>query len=187
MYVALSSAQVGGRVDGGLGLAGLVRSPVNCNDISRVRDITTVVATIVGAGVSLVSLLFGALLTYWINDRTRRTHRLEDLFDDAISAVAVADASQYYVRKVGQPEGMTHDDYDTMSTALIRAAVENQAKRAGEAREAIARVVEDSVFLGPRPREVMVLLLDAKRAAVMAHRSWTRRRRASHPARNPIP
>jgi hypothetical protein len=51
--------------------------------------------------VPLASVLLGAAITYWLNVRTRRRTKVEDIFHDAIAAVAVAQASRGYTAGVG--------------------------------------------------------------------------------------
>jgi hypothetical protein len=53
-------------------------------------------STVLAAIVPLLSVLLGADLTYALNVRTRRIGQVEDLFDAAIAATAVADACQHY-------------------------------------------------------------------------------------------
>lgn len=53
---------------------------------------------IVNALVPLSSVLLGAWLTYVLNVKSRRRTNVEDLFNQAIGAVAVADSSSHYIR-----------------------------------------------------------------------------------------
>lgn len=118
--------------------------------------------------VPLLSVLLGAVLTYWFNVRIRRSSRIEDLFNEAIAATAVADASQYYLAGIGRPSGLPEDDYRQVVTELIRIGIANHAKRVGDAREAIARVTQyeprlrpyyqDPVIKGNQPEEIIRLL-----------------------------
>ena len=50
---------------------------------------------VVNGAVPVLSVLLGAGLTYWLNVRQRRRSTVENLFDQAIAAVAVADAAQH--------------------------------------------------------------------------------------------
>jgi hypothetical protein len=128
-------------------------------------------STVLAAVVPLLSVLLGAGLTYAVNVRTRRVNQVEDLFDAAIAATAVADASQHYLSGIGCPPGMPDQDYQAMMSQIVRSGIENHVKRAGEAREAIARVVayeprvrpyyQDSVISGDRPQEIIRLLQEA--------------------------
>ena len=127
---------------------------------------------VVAAVVPALSVLLGALLTYWLNIRAKRRSSVEALFDAAIAATAVADASQHYLSGVGRPESMSEREYRVMMSDLVRNGVENHVRRAAEAREAIARVVQyeprirpyyqDSVLSGERPQEIIRLLLEAR-------------------------
>lgn len=62
----------------------------------------------------LLSVLLGAAMTYWLNVRTRRRNHVEDAFNEAIAAVAVADASKSYLRRVAQPAEMSAADYQQL-------------------------------------------------------------------------
>lgn len=129
-------------------------------------------STVLNAVVPLVSALLGLALTYVINVRTRRNNFVEDLFNDAIAALVIADASQHYLKKVGQPVGMTDRDYRDLLSNMERTGLEHHARRASEAREALARVFPyeprvrpyylDSVLTGDRPQEIIQLLQAAK-------------------------
>ena len=129
-------------------------------------------STIFSAVIPALSALLGLALTYWINVRTRRKNFVEDLFNNAIAAVAVADASQHYLAGVGRPAGLSETDYRDLQASLIRSGHDNHAKRAGEAREALSRIVQyeprvrpfyqDSVLTGERPWEIIQLLTEAK-------------------------
>lgn len=129
-------------------------------------------STILAAVIPLLSVLLGAALTYALNVRTRRIGRVQGLFDAAIAATAVADASQHYLSGIGCPQGMSDQDYQVMMSKVVRSGIENHVKRASEAREAIARVVayeprvrpyyQDSVISGERPQEIIQLLQEAR-------------------------
>jgi hypothetical protein len=97
-------------------------------------------STVVSAIVPLLSVLLGALLTYWLNVRGRWHSLVETLFNDAIAAAAVADASKYFLSSVGRPGHVSDDQYTDLLAKMNRDAVSNHTKRLGEAREAIARV-----------------------------------------------
>jgi hypothetical protein len=129
-------------------------------------------STVLGATVPLLSVLVGAALTYWLNVRTRRKNTVEDLFNAAIAATAVADASQHYISQVGLPGGMTETEYGLMIASMIRTGIENNIQRSSEAREAIARVIQyapelrpyyrGSVISGDKAAEIISLLMKAK-------------------------
>jgi hypothetical protein len=101
-----------------------------------------VTTTLTSAIVPLVFVLLGGGLTYWLNVRTRRRSRVEDLFDEAIAAVAVADASKNYLRRVAKPAELSESDYRSLLSNIARTAVEVHIQRAAEARETIAKVVQ---------------------------------------------
>jgi hypothetical protein len=98
---------------------------------------------LINALVPLASVLVGGALTYWLNVRYRRRGQVEQLFNEAISAVTVADASLHYLSAgfYARPAGMSEDEHREMTVRIERDAIENFARRAGEAREALARVM----------------------------------------------
>lgn len=101
-----------------------------------------VTALIINAVVPLASVLTGAALTYWFNVRTRKRTYVEDLFNQAITAVAVADASKYYIRSVAKPQILDDDAHRQVHEQIAKAAVENHLRAAGEAQAALARVLQ---------------------------------------------
>lgn len=98
----------------------------------------TVAPVVVAAVVPLLSVLLGAAMTYWLNVRTRRRNHVEDAFNEAIAAVAVADASKSYLRRVAKPAEISAADYQQLLADMGRTAVEGHTKRCSEAREALA-------------------------------------------------
>lgn len=102
----------------------------------------TVAPVVVAAVVPLLlSVLLGAAMTYWLNVRTRRRNHVDDAFNEAIAAVAVADASKSYLRRVSKPAEMSAADYQQLLADMGRTAVDGHTKRCSEAREALARVL----------------------------------------------
>jgi hypothetical protein len=75
--------------------------------------ILRVSGTLFGAFVPVVSVLVGGGITYWLNVLARRRAHVEDQFNTAIAAVAVADASRHYLRSVGRPVGLSDAQYRT--------------------------------------------------------------------------
>src|SRR6266508_3400561 len=98
-------------------------------------------ADAVDALVPLASVLLGAGLTYWINVRQRRRNYVEDLYAEAIAAVAVADASSKYLKSVARPDHMSEDEHRDLLGWIARTTIEDHILRAREARAAIARVI----------------------------------------------
>lgn len=92
--------------------------------------------------VPLASVLLGGALTYWLNVRARRRSRVEDLFNEAIAAVAVADASKSYLRQVAKPAVLSDGEYQSLLSSIARSAVEVHIQRAAEAREVVAKVIQ---------------------------------------------
>jgi hypothetical protein len=100
------------------------------------------VITIIDALVPIVSVFLGAGITYWLNVRGRRRNFVEDQFNAAIEAVAIASASEYYMKTVARPDHMSEQAYQELLTDIARTAIETHTQRTGQAREAIARVAQ---------------------------------------------
>jgi hypothetical protein len=131
-------------------------------------------STIMAAIVPLASVLLGAGVTYWLNVRSRRSNRIEDLFDVAISATAVADVSLQYAHLTGfgRPPGVTDQDFQALGEQLILDGLNNYFKRASEAQEATARVLpyeprvkpyyQNPIFVNEQIQEIMNILTEGK-------------------------
>ena len=102
-----------------------------------------------GAIVPVVSVLVGAGLTYWLNVLARKRTHVEDQFNAAIAAIAVADASKHYLRSVARPVGLSEAQYHALLADIAKAAIENHCLRAGEAREALARIMQYDLGVKP--------------------------------------
>lgn len=89
----------------------------------------------------LLSTFVGAGITYWVNVRSRRRRYVEDLFNQAIAAVAAAEPSQNYIGGVAPWKGATTEEHEQFLGQLGREASLNHVRKAAEARESIARVV----------------------------------------------
>ena len=98
--------------------------------------------TIINAIVPIGSVLIGAGLTYWLNVRARRKNYVEDQFNVAIAAVATADASRSYLKRLARPDNMSEHAFQGVLAEIARAAIENNMRQTGLAREAIARVAQ---------------------------------------------
>ena len=115
--------------------------------------------------VPLLSVLLGALVTYGVNVRTRRRSTVEEIVNEAISAVAVAEANQSRSGRVNLPAVFDSSDAQDLRRRIILGAIENHNIRSHEAREALAKVVvldsqvrqyyldPDAVF--DRPQEII--------------------------------
>jgi hypothetical protein len=133
-----------------------------------------VLSTIMAAVVPLASVLVGAGVTYWLNIRSRRYNRIEDLFNAAIDATAVADVSWNYghLAKGGLIEGLTDEEFQALEKQLVLDGFTNYFKRAAEAREAIARVAryeprvkpyyQNPKFAEQEIREVAAILVEGR-------------------------
>ena len=141
------------------------------------------------AVVPLASVLLGAGVTYWLNVRSRRSNRIEDLFDAAIGATAVADVSLHYAHLsgFGRPPGITDQDFQALGEQLVRDGLNNYFKRASEAREAIARVLpyeprvkpyyQNPIFVNEQIKEIMNILAESKARYVGRERKIVSRSR----------
>lgn len=89
--------------------------------------------------VPILSVLAGAAITYWLNVRARNRTRTEDIYHDAIAAVAVAAASKDFITQVGPWRGATNDEYDAFTSRLGQEGNERYIKAVADARSAIAR------------------------------------------------
>ena len=160
-------------------------------------------STIMAAVVPLASVLLGAGVTYWLNVYSRRSNRIEDLFDAAISATAVADVSLNYAHLsgIGRPPGITDQDFQALGEQLVRDGLNNYFKRASEAREAIARVLpyeprvkpyyQNPIFVNEQIEEIVNILTESKTRYVGRDRKavsrswppgrWLQRNRGSGP------
>lgn len=93
--------------------------------------------------IPVLSVLAGAAITYWLNVRSRKRTRVEDIYHDAIAAVAVAAAARNFITQVGPWQGATDDEYREFTSQLGRDGNERYVKAVADARGAIARA---SVF-----------------------------------------
>jgi uncharacterized protein (UPF0333 family) len=89
--------------------------------------------------IPVLSVLAGAAITYWLNVRTRNRTRTEDIYHDAIAAVAVAAASKNFITQVGRWQGATDDEYDAFTSRMGQEGNERYIKAVANARSAIAR------------------------------------------------
>ncbi|MFI1208782.1 hypothetical protein ACH4UV_14370 [Streptomyces sp. NPDC020802] len=90
------------------------------------------------AALPLVSVLIGSAITYLLNVRTRRRSKIEDLFHDAIAAVAVVVARNNWTNSV-KVTSSAPDEHADLWAQLEREGIENYARAIAEARAALAR------------------------------------------------
>ncbi len=95
--------------------------------------------TLFNAVVPLVSLLIGSGITYWVNVRTQRRTRVDDVFHDAIAAVAVAVARHDFITQVAPWQGASPEDHAAFSSQRGREGNENYVRAVADPRAAIAR------------------------------------------------
>jgi hypothetical protein len=97
--------------------------------------------TALDAIVPILATLAGAGITYWLNVRVRRRTYVEDLFNQAIAAVAAADVSVDYQSGVGRPPHLTDTDYAELQSWFVTEGLKNWSQRQDQANVAIARVL----------------------------------------------
>ena len=98
--------------------------------------------SVLNATLPLVSVLLGAGITYWLSVRQRRRSAVEDLFTQAIAAVAAADASPNYVSYVAYSQTtMTSEEHNAFVKELGREAALNHVRKMADARQALAQVI----------------------------------------------
>lgn len=90
------------------------------------------------AGLPFVSVLLGAGITYWTNVKQRRRTKVEDIFHEAIAAVAVASASREYWSDVLLP-GASGQEQEDFNKEVRRVALWDAIKANAQARAAVAR------------------------------------------------
>ena len=95
----------------------------------------------IDAVVPLTSVALGAVITYRINVRQRHRNYIDDLFKDAIAAVAAAEFSVDYIASVGRPEHITDADLASLQSWMVLEGNKNWANKLREANDALAKVV----------------------------------------------
>jgi len=89
----------------------------------------------------IVSTLVGAGITYVINVRQRRRSYVEDRFNEAIAAVAAASASQFFINAADPARAdLSGEALRDFNRELRRRGLENEAQKAAEAWEALAKL-----------------------------------------------
>jgi len=89
----------------------------------------------------IVSVFFGAAITYLINVRQRRHSYIEDLFNQAIAAVAAAEISVDYIASVGRPQHISDSDLEQLQSYMVMEGMKNWATKVSQANDALARVL----------------------------------------------
>lgn len=96
-------------------------------------------ADLIAVVLPFVSVLIGAGLTYAFSVRQQRRSRVEDVFHDAIAAVAVAHASHDFLTQMGAWRGASPDEYAAFTSELGREGNLNYVRAVANARSALAR------------------------------------------------
>jgi hypothetical protein len=89
----------------------------------------------------LASTLLGAGITYSVNVRVRRRTYVEDLFNQAIAAVAAAEASVNYLSGTGRPQHLDDREYEELQKWMVTEGLKNWTIKCAAAGEALARVL----------------------------------------------
>ncbi len=89
--------------------------------------------------ITLFSVLVGAGIAYWVNVRTQRRQRIEDVFHEALAAVAVAEASHDFITQLGPWQGATEQEYRAATSQLGREGHANYVRAVANARATLAR------------------------------------------------
>jgi hypothetical protein len=97
--------------------------------------------TAINAILPLVGTLVGAGITYWLNVRTRRHGRIEDLFNRAKEATAAAEVSADYLVDVGRPPHLSDSEYHDLQAWFVAEGIKNWVSRQDAANLALASVV----------------------------------------------
>lgn len=95
---------------------------------------------VLAAVLPLLSTLLGAAITYWINVRQRKQTHLDDLINQAIGAMAAAEASIDYIAAVHRPIYMNDADFAQFQSWLVTENMKRWATNVAEANIALARV-----------------------------------------------
>lgn len=93
----------------------------------------------VGVLLPFTSVLLGAGITYLFSVRTRRRSKIEDVYHDAIAAVAVAHAAHDFIQELAPWRGSTPEEAREVSSLLAREGNLNYARSVADARAALAR------------------------------------------------
>jgi hypothetical protein len=88
----------------------------------------------------LVGIAIGAGITYVLNVRARRRTYIEDLFNQAIAAVAAAEASIDYTSSVARPANLSDQAWDELRAWFGTEALKGWWTKQQQANEAIASV-----------------------------------------------
>lgn len=122
----------------------------------------------IDALVPLFSVLLGAGLTYWLNVRVRRRNTIDDLYQSAIAAVAIAEASKRFLQHV--PSSLSNEEQLNFLRDIERVNYQNHIDKCTQARESIARLVpydqsairyyEEPRTISDNPKELLWFLID---------------------------
>lgn len=95
--------------------------------------------TVIEVALPFVAVLVGAAITYVLNVRDRRRTKVEDVFHEAISAVAVAQARHDFATRVGPWLGAQPGEYEAFTSKLGQEGQLAAVRSVADARAAIAR------------------------------------------------
>jgi hypothetical protein len=96
--------------------------------------------TAVNIALPLLGIGIGALITYVLNVRTRRTSYVEDLFNQAIAEVAAAEASINYTSSVARPANLSDQAWAELEAWFATEGLKTWWTKQQAANQALARV-----------------------------------------------
>lgn len=85
------------------------------------------------------SVLLGAGITYLVGVRTRRRTKVEEIYHDALAAVAVAVASHDFIASLEPWRGATPEETQAVNAQLAREGNLRFVEAVADARSALAR------------------------------------------------
>lgn len=91
--------------------------------------------------ISAAGVGMGAAITYMVNVRDRRRRHVEQLFNDAIAAVAAAEAAMQFINNVPSEAGLSSARAADLEQDLREESYRRFVQLVALAREALAKVV----------------------------------------------
>ena len=86
-----------------------------------------------------LTLLVGGLIAYWVNVRTQRRAKIDEVFHEAIAAVAISESRRNFITGAGPWTGASDDEVAAFGGRLEREGQERFASSVADATAAIAR------------------------------------------------
>lgn len=86
-----------------------------------------------------LTLFVGGLIAYWVNVRTQRRAKIDEVFHEAIAAVAISESRRNFITGAGPWTGASDDEVAAFGGRLEREGQERFASSVADATAAIAR------------------------------------------------